>query len=185
MRWLRLALAGLLFTAVALTVIISAGFADPQPVGESSWTHPALSLEIEAEGEEVVWLRPAPAPPFSLRLTAVWQAGEPDSGAGLLLQPGAGPPLRIAVSPLGYATIQAGDAPPLLWQPWPHVRPGGQPNEIWLDVTETEWRVRLNRELLWRGQMPGAPIRLGVGGVTFGGTAVYAFEEITLFEVAD
>jgi hypothetical protein len=175
---LRLA-AFLLALGLAVAVLlIAAGVFDPRPLGPLlRRDHPGIHA-LPATGEMSLpqsppW--PASTPPdrFSVRMTAALVSGETDSGYGLAL--GEAEQLLIAVSPTGYVAVREakGGAPPtflLPWQPWPHVRPGEQANEIWLDVARTrtgaEVTAWVNRERLWRGALDGPPddVKLWLAG---------------------
>ena len=145
---LRGLLAYLLATAAFLIMLIAAGVFDPKPVGQRQTVLPETSLTVSQPGQSIRWLRePLPAGDFSLRATAVWQTGTQDSGVGLAVDD-----FVVAVSPLGYVLVQQAGEPVLPWQPWPHVQPGGNPNELWLDIRGSEISVRINRELLMRRQ---------------------------------
>lgn len=179
---LRGTLAYLLATAVLLIILIAAGVFDPKPVGELQATLPTTSLSRDQSGQTILWLDvPIPAGDFSVRGTAVFQQGNPDSGIGLALG-GDGGSLVVGVSPLGYVLVQQGDKAVLPWQPWPHVGLADAPNEIWIDVRGGEVTVRLNRELLWQGPYGVAKRQLGLFSEVFGEeTAVYTFPTLELF----
>jgi len=189
MRWLRWAVVLLGLTAVLLFLLIGLGLFDPRPLGQQTWTAEPLTLTIPADDRQITWL-PEPLSPgrFTIRGKVIHQSGEGDSGAGLVLAD-EDTAVVIAISPLGYVTIQ--QTPPITdnrlpitempWQPWPHVHTGSEPNEIWLDVVDEQMRVRINRELLWTGDLPFQPTRAGVYGQSFGDTAVFDFQQITLF----
>jgi hypothetical protein len=127
---------------------------------------------------------------YSVRLTAAYAGGETDSGYGLAVGNNEAA-LVVAVSPLGEAavwqTVAGEDEPRYLlpWQPWPHVQQGIAPNEIWLDVAEDDdlMRVtaRINRELLWEGEVErlysGAALWLG----SFGGPVTVDFQTLDWF----
>lgn len=191
--WLRVGAVVLALTAVLLISLIALGLFDPQPVGELSWTAVPQTLTIPPGEQTIVWLpEPLPSGNWSVRATITHQSGELDSGAGLVLGDGC-TAVIIALSPLGYTTIQ--QTPPtttycslptvhrslptaLPWQPWPHVRLDDAANEIWLDVVEGQIRVRLNRELLWAGDLPIQPTTVGIVGQSFGDTAVFHFSPL-------
>ena len=178
---LRGVLAGLLGTAVLLIILIASGVFDPKPVGELQKTLPATTLTAHEFGQTIRWLDdPLPDGDFSVRGTAVFQSGNLDSGIGLALGD-AEQALVVAVSPLGYVLVQQGDAVLLPWQPWPHVQLEENPNEIWIDVRETEITVRLNRELLWEGEHSLSTRSFGLFGERFEETAVYTFPTLELF----
>lgn len=183
-------------TAVFLLLIIAllagwvgSGWGDPQPLGALTQVIEPGTMVIPEGGDRVMsWLETGElGGRFSVRLTAVFQSGERDIGYGLLL----GSPqtaTAIKLSPLGYLTIQqspiSNSQSPisiLPWQTWPHVRPDR--NEIWVDVDKTVLTVRVNRELLWVGELVEPVVRVGVVGEGFGEeTAVVAFPILELFQ---
>jgi hypothetical protein len=177
----RALLAYLLATAVFLIMLIAAGLFDPKPVGKLQATLPNSSLTIDQPGQMMRWLRqPVPSSDFSVRGTAVWQSGSEDSGVGLVIGSEAAN-LIVAVSPLGYVTVQKNGVALLPWQPWPHVQLADAPNEIWIDVQGEEITVRINRELLWQGiyALPGR--RLALYGEYFGETTTFNFQTIQIY----
>ncbi|MBX3056856.1 MAG: hypothetical protein KF770_10325 [Anaerolineae bacterium] len=193
MIWLRVGAVVLLLTAVSLFLLIALGVFDPKPVGELAGTAVPHTLAIPPGEQTIRWLpEPLPAGDFTVRATVTHQSGELDSGAGLVLTDGC-TAVIVALSPLGYTTIH--QTPPttdhcspitdyrlpiteLPWQPWPHVRPGDAANEIWLDVVDGQMRVRLNRELLWAGDLPIRSTTVGIVGESFGDTAVFHFSPL-------
>lgn len=178
---LRGMLVCLLVTAVFLIILIASGVFDPKPAGELQKTVPATTRTVSELGQTIRWLdAPLPDGDFSVRGTAVFQSGNPDSGVGLALGDEE-QAFVAAVSPLGYVLVQQAGETLLPWQPWPHVQMEENPNEIWIDVRGSEMTVRLNRELLWQGNVDLPGRRLGLFGEEFGGTAVYIFTAIELF----
>lgn len=188
MRWLRLGVVVLGLTAVLLLLLIALGLFDPKPEGEFVATAVPQTLTIPPQDRQIVWL-PESLPPdnFTIRTTITHQSGELDSGAGLILGDG-NTAVIIAISPLGYVSVQQNK--PITdyrlpitefpWQPWPHVRPGNAANEIWVDVVEGRMQVRMNRELLWAGDVLIQPTTAGLYGESFGGTAVFHFSGLVL-----
>ncbi|MCA9936652.1 MAG: hypothetical protein KC415_22105 [Anaerolineales bacterium] len=165
-------------TAVLLIILIASGLFDPKPVGPFQ---PAinLTLTIPEEGRAVRWLD-APLPPgdFSVRLM-VESEGAGEQGckgdiftpAPLLPCPPAFPttglllgsaPLWVGVSPLGYVEIMDGETAVLPLQTWVHVRPSA--NEIWVDMRDETMTVRVNRELLWQGEVTLMGRQVGISG---------------------
>ncbi|MCL4261941.1 MAG: hypothetical protein KJ069_01930 [Anaerolineae bacterium] len=202
MVWLRVGVGVLGLTAVFLLLLIALGVFDPQPVGEQSWTAEAYTMSVPPQAKELVWLPESlPSGKFTVRATVSRQSGELDSGAGVALGDGC-TAVVIAISPLGYTTIHQTPptAPtaahcslptahrslltPLPWQPWPHIHPGDAANEIWVDVADGQMQVRLNRELLWAGDAPIQPTRVGWYGESFGDTAVFHFSSPTFWHTA-
>ncbi|NKQ34059.1 MAG: hypothetical protein HF973_00415, partial [Chloroflexi bacterium] len=66
--------------------------------------------------------------------------------------------------------------------PFPHVRRGTDPNEIWVDVANDLMTIRINRELLWSGDVGELNGELGVWGESFANTAVYHLPQIIVYE---
>lgn len=159
------ALVMLLIALIAL-FIISIGLFDPKPLGQ---------LTIRKEFDQSIrivddYLLPLPgeysSSKYTVRLSAAWNSGDHDVGYGLQLGDEAEGTI-VAVSPLGYVTLQNNRAPAsgglsfqdadhlIPWQTWPHVNEGNQANEIWIDIEDSHLTsVRINRELLWNGAAP-------------------------------
>lgn len=173
--------------AAAVTGFIASGWGDPKAVGEVVWQTDNVRLEALPGQPAIRWLSPPlTAAPFSLRTTAVFQRGTPDSSAGLVLSDGERQ-TTVALSPLGYAAVQHGDGPDSFpWQPWPHVRTETAVNEIWIDVIDQTLTVRLNRELLWQGPLPHRVRQVGLAVATFqpGQTAVFTYPHIAFSTTA-
>ena len=185
--FMRLTAVLLLLTILLLVGFTASGWGDPHPLGELVQTVQPGVMVIPATGEQLTWLETELLRKrFSVRLTAVYQSGERDIGYGLLLGT-LHTTTAIKLSPLGYLTIAQSPISNLQspisllpWQTWPHVRPNQ--NEIWLDVDGSQWTVRVNRELLWVGEVAGRVERVGVVGEGFGEeTAVIAFPTLELF----
>lgn len=179
---------GVLLLAVLVggVVLISAGVFDP-PLNGTAWRQRPLpsSAQTIPAGGQLFTLLDEPLPPtnYSLRLTAVHQSGDPDVGYGLVVGDEARS-LAVLVSPLGYVTVRLGETAVVPWQPWPHVRRGAEPNEIWLNVGGVEGdgraSVRLNRELLWSGEVGELAGQLWLAGESYGKgeTAVVGWERL-------
>ena len=193
-RWVALAL--LVFAAMFIA-LIARGLFDPRPCGPLASSTTPGPLALAERGEKLI----KQSAPFggqlrcySGRLTAAYAGGETDSGYGLAVG-NKEAVLVVAVSPLGDATVWqtvAGEHEPrylLPWQPWPHVRQGIASNEIWLDVEEDDdgarVTARINRELLWQGEVerlyPGAALWLG----SFGGPVTVDFQTLDWFAVTE
>lgn len=183
--WLRAAAVLLPTTAVVALLLIAAGAFDPQPLGPLTQQRALPSLTLPAQTDQIIWLdEPLSALPLSVRLTAAYAEGESDVGYGLALGDETAY-LAAAVSPLGYVAVweivdgrRVAHVP---WQPWPHVRPGAAPNEVWIDWRDGRARVRLNRELLWEGEITVDDGRVGLVGESFGDAAVVDFRTLELF----
>jgi hypothetical protein len=186
-NWLRrLAALGLAGTAVIIA-LIAAGTFDPQPLGGAQTTISALTINLPAASElrEPISSRgPFPPPPFSLKMTVTARPGAPDSLHGLLLAPD----LLVALSPLGELAIwehpgevvEEGTAV-FPRQPWPHVRPAGRENEIWIDCGVGETAVRINGELAWTGEPLSGPPEVFYWGRSYNAAGRLEFGEIRLF----
>lgn len=163
------ALALLVITLLAVGIIF-AGVFDPKPLGQLSFRH-ELNRQITVVDEiQEQLVQRASSDEFSVRLSAALSSGNPDIGYGLKIGDSQSSVI-VAVSPLGYVTIMerpAQDNTPgmdgqrlddmehlLPWQTWPHVANGKTSNEIWVDIKESKLvSVRVNRELLWTGDLP-------------------------------
>ena len=200
-RWLRWTAVLLLLAAVIAILLMAAGAFDPRPIGAEQRQRLLAAETIPAHSRRLVWLdQPLPGPPYTIRLTAAYQGGEPDIGYGLVLGTNQ-QHLAVALSPLGYVAIwQAmskqmplnsdGSQPStftLPWQPWPHVRGGIEANELWLDVDRTgastndRVTVRVNREWLWSGEVEMLEGQVGLWIESFGEAAVVDFQRLQLF----
>ncbi|MGH2538067.1 MAG: hypothetical protein ACRDHL_11785 [Candidatus Promineifilaceae bacterium] len=193
-RELGLAAAAIIGLTLAGIGLISAGAFDPRLIGEQLSTAAPADVQL-APGEPVLrWLAEAPAGDYSVRLSASRAGGETDIGYGVAL--GDAPALVVAaVAPAGYLALWRGAqdyldgsaAAPgsetiLVWQTWPHVRSGGQSNEIWLDVRAGRLAgLRINRELAWEGSetVPGG--RVGVWAQSFGAPAEIDFRLLEIW----
>lgn len=173
----------LVVTAVTVILLITLGVFDPRPVGTLQRELPLSPQTIAAKGQSIVWLdEGTPAQNYSLRLETTHQSGETDVLYGLVI--GSEADFWVtAVSPLGYAAIweihSAFSLQYFPFQPWPHVRPDA--NEIWLDVVDGHVSVRLNRELLWQGEVDTAAGQIGLWLESFGETAVIDFQTLQIF----
>lgn len=183
--------AALGIVAIGLVALMAGGAFDPRPLGPLVAATTPGTHTLDGRGEMLLPQGdplPPDSPAYSLRLTAAHVAGEIDSGYGLALG-GEEWALIVAVSPAGYVAIWEavnGSEPVyrLPWQTWPHVR-GGEANEIWLDVARAGGgatvTARVNRELLWRGEIEevsdGASLWLG----SFGGPVTVDFTTVEWF----
>lgn len=186
LRLFQLAVVLVLGGAAVTILLILSGLFDPKPIGSPAWSVEPGEVQVASGSRQVEWLEDAPAlpPAYTLRLTAALNSGELDSSYGLVV----GTPaemLLIAVSPLGYVTIEHGDESLFPWQTWPHIRTGEQANEIWLDVrpsgAASEITVRLNRELLWSGELALSGAEVGFMVESFGEAAIVDFQQLTLY----
>ena len=188
--WLRGTAVLLLCVMLTGILFIGTGVFDAQPVGVLQAVYRPFGQIDVGQSRRVVWLdAPLPHEDFSVRVTAVYQSGESDSLCGLAIGNDEGY-LFVGVSPSGYVTVEQSTSPqssvlspqPLVpFQTWPHVHAGTEPNEIWIDVIGDEVTVRINRELLWAGEVAGAGGQVGVVVESFGETAVFDFPMLQLF----
>ncbi|MFO7680191.1 MAG: hypothetical protein R6X34_09080 [Chloroflexota bacterium] len=182
-RALRVFFVLLMGGTAVMIALIQSGLFDPKPVGKWAAERPLSPQTIPAYMQQRFWLdETLPTNAASLRLTAALQEGEADSAYGLLLG-SKNDHLAVAVSPLGYLSVwqvtENETNVMLPWQTWPHVRRGGEPNEIWLDVAENgRLTIRINREWLWSGDVETPVGQVGVVGESFGETAVVDFQKL-------
>ncbi|MBP6470510.1 MAG: hypothetical protein KBE23_06875 [Chloroflexi bacterium] len=165
--WLAL----LLLAALAIgAALISAGVFDPPVNGVMVGERPLPSpTTLSPDRPFLTWLdEPLPTTNYTVRLTAVHKFGEPDVAYGLII----GDAVTVLVSPLGFVAVRVGETAVVPWQPWPHVHTGAEPNEIWLNVGGVEGHggvsVRINRELLWAGEVGNMTSQVGLVGENYG-----------------
>jgi hypothetical protein len=193
-RALRAATAILVALAGVIFALIALGVFDPKPLGPL-WRREQPGLQSATGDGPSLLPQPAPWPPedtpqrYSIRLTAANAGGELDSGYGMVLGDDSRG-LFVAVSPLGYAALWEAnrDGEPEYrqpWQTWPHVRPGQQANEVWLDVEKTAGgaavTVWINRELFRREEIDFFPRQAGLWWDSFGGPATVDFQKLEWF----
>lgn len=195
MRWPALLLVATIALIGIVLALIAAGTWDPRPAGHQTASIAPGHRTTGGSGA-VEWLAdpalpPPSAVPATIRLQAAFDKGEADSSYGLVWGDGSSA-ILIAVSPLGYAAVWEQGAPgePALfhvpWQPWPHVRPEREANELWLDLVPAGNRLsvtaRVNREILWEGSVPapGTP-QAGLWLGSWGGRATVDFRELAFY----
>jgi hypothetical protein len=188
--WVRTFGAVILAGVVLAVIVIKAGLGDPRPFGSKIVTAELEQLSTTTGARSILPLDTVtmPSPPFSLKLRAALQHGNPDSAYGLLLA-GATGSTAVMVSPLGTVAVtkeqRDGDhlatEAILPWQTWPHVHHDHETNEIWLDVGVDEASIRINGELLWSGPLAGDISGLALLGESFSDTAVIDFQQLELF----
>jgi hypothetical protein len=174
--WLLLSGVGL------LVIVVASGWFDPKPLGALQWAvQPVAPPQVVTEST-IIWLpRPLPPPPYTIRLTAAWQGGHPDSAYGLALG-SENEYLLTAVTPTGYLlppTPNPHSPFPIL--PWPHINQLEAANEIWLDVTADSVTIRINGELYGEERLAVPPGHIGLWGMSWEETAVIDFRHIELF----
>lgn len=166
-----------------LIIVVASGWFDPQPLGQLQWAAQPVAPPQAVTEPTIIWLeRPLPPPPYTIRLTAAWQSGHPDSAYGLALG-SADAYVLTAVTPTGYLLLPISHPQPRFpILPWPHINQLDIPNEIWLDVTAETIIVRLNRELYGEVLLTVPPGRIGLWGMSWEETAVIDFQRIELFQ---
>lgn len=195
-RWLRAIGIVVVFGTLGLAGLIAVGVFDPQSAGSVAVSIVPGEVTVGADDEIVVWqpdTTNAPAVAQTWRLSAAHSHGELDMGYGLVIG-NDNRALVVAVSPLGYAAVwernAAGDRSPVWfpWQVWPHVAAGDAANEIWVDVTPQEGQdvvtVRIDRELLWAGQVAPLSDRVGLWAGSFGDEATVDFQQLFQFDAS-
>lgn len=179
---------------LVLFLLVAAGYflmlkiwIDPRPHGRLQVERPLPLLEIPAYSQQILWLDGSlPAATYTVILTAAHGQGELDSHYGLALGE-EDHYLEITISPLGYAAVtevvDGTRVPVRVMAPFPHVRGGEGTNEIWVTVdAPTAVTVRLNREILWQGEMEmltGATAALV--GQSYGAAAEVDFQRLQVF----
>jgi hypothetical protein len=193
-RLIRAVAAVLVAVSALLIALIAAGAFDPRPFGPLVRVdHPGVLQTMAASGsldmQTSPWSSGSHPDRYSVRLTAALADGEADSGYGLALV-GEDGQLLVAVSPTGYVTVRemCDGEPPidrLPWQPWPHVRPGTQANEIWLDARQVNAGIEVtawvNREQLWSGTLGWMPDGVALWLSSFGVAAAVDFSTLEWF----
>ena len=179
----------LLFSAVVILLIWSGVF-DPKPLGPMI-DHQEPNEQFDIDELAQVRLYSAPLPQsYTIRLRAAWLSGSQDIAYGLRFG-NESMGVAAAVSPLGYIAVydagqnsNTGDLGEyhLEWQTWPHVKLGPEENELWIDVTASEIvSIRLNRELLWEGQLPFNSDQIWFWADSFAEPAVLQLDEYELY----
>jgi hypothetical protein len=185
-HWLNWSFVLVFAGAVIMIILISAGAFDPRPIGELISSEPLHQVEVGEDGQRLIWLDlAAPGNDYTLRLTAALASGEDDSAYGLALGSDSSY-LVAAFSPVGYVAFwQQDDGSQekiVPWRTWPHVHPGTQSNELWLDVQEGRVTgIRTNGEILWQGDRPLAGGRIGLWAESFGQPASFDFQMLEVF----
>ncbi|MFO7662230.1 MAG: hypothetical protein R6X18_06500 [Chloroflexota bacterium] len=165
-RLVQIAAIIILAIASVTIILIMGGVFDPKPAGPLRESTKLGQFSLGQAGEVVLIQLESPFAnhhpgSYSVRLTSEYVSGETDSGYGLVLG-NEDERIFVAVSPLGEAAVWRFSSTEeidyqVAWQPWPHVRQGSIPNEIWLDVDGSEPNLqvtaRINRELIWRGSV--------------------------------
>lgn len=179
--WLYRVTAVSLTTCLLLILLIQQGVFDPKPIGQPIYTQTLnRTLAADANSTTIQWLPVSlPDGAYSLILTANWQDGDVFSAYGVAVG-SEGAYTAVTVSPLGYTAVTQNQSDLLPFQPWPHIKTGHATNEIWVDVTGSQMRIRLNKELLWSGEVEPSGKNVGLIGTAFAETAVFRFQQLTM-----
>lgn len=173
---------GFLAVSLYLAVIFLFKPLDPQPAFKQlTFQQSDVPISAPPHSETTIFLETPPSQNLSVVATAVFVAGEIDSSYGLIFKAQDGRLLKIGLSPTGQAMILNGDTAVLPWQPWPHVHQEDIANELWVDIIHDQMIIRLNQELLWRGEIEPGSYEVGLFAQSFGTTAQYTFSEIQQF----
>lgn len=186
-------IAVLLVTGTIMS-LIGLGVFDPKPSGTSVAVLQPGPYTVPEQAERYILLDPGTIPvdareSYSLILTAAYHDGERDSGYGLTVG-NENHRLVVALSPLGYVSVrEMVNGLPVVehlpWQPWPHVKPGTNQNEILAQIEQTEGgsmaTVRLNRELLWRGEIETVEPTAGLWLGSYGNRVTVDFDTVEWF----
>ncbi|GAB4278009.1 MAG: hypothetical protein Kow0080_29390 [Candidatus Promineifilaceae bacterium] len=179
--WLYRGTAVFLITFLFLIILIQQGVFDPKPIGQPIYTQAINStLTAEAYSTNIQWLPVSlPKGAYTIMLTANWQEGDNFSAYGMVV--GSDDAYTaVLVSPLGYTAVTQNQKQLLPFQPWPHIKTGHATNEIWLDVTGSQMRIRLNKELLWSGDVAPPDGNVGLVATAFAETAVFRFQHLAI-----
>ena len=187
---LRWGFVGLMVATAVIILFILSGVNDPKPNGELVVERRVFPQIVAPQAPRITWLEESiPAEDYSVRLTAVQDAGETgrgmDVGYGLVLGDD-DVHVAVAVSPLGYLSVwQEADGEVQVifpWQTWPHVGRDLVENEIWVDVDNSDQlTIRINREFLWEGEIEPVSGQVGVIAESFGEAAIVDFQKFEMF----
>jgi hypothetical protein len=196
-RWVdqlgRAALIGsLAFTAILLALSL-AGVSDPKPAGplrlddpldaDAGWLplNEVGRWELVEGGFQLTVQEPARLaliqspytiqPPATIEISAVQIGGPPEGAYGLWW--GDDPVTVVGVKGNGYYgvfTIDDGEIAYIVdWKPFPHVKPQGEANRVWVDFCAGRAEVRINEDVAATFDSPAdGPFRAGFYAETFG-----------------
>lgn len=189
-RWLRRIGILVLLAIPAGIILISSGLFDPRPLGNLEDEYQLEHLLVEAGSSILIWLdEPIISGPMTLRLLAAREQGETDVAYGMAIGKDEDKVI-VALSPVGYVTIQrwlvnSGTVEVeqyIPWQTWPHIQTGDLENEIWIDIEKgVLTSIRVNRELLWQGEIQLTGNRIGLSAESYGGSTEVNFETLKHF----
>jgi hypothetical protein len=188
----RAAFVGSLIFTAALLALALAGVSDPKPAGplrlddpldadagwqpldeNGSWEQVEGGFRLVVEEPDRLALIRAPytiQPPATIEITATQIDGPPEGAYGLWW--GSDPATVVGVKGNGYYgvfTIAEGRIDYLVeWVPFPHVRPGGEANRLWVDFRAGRAEVRINEDVAATFDSPGeGPFPVGFYVETF------------------
>lgn len=189
----------LLATTAVIILLILCGVFDPKPIGELVVKRPLFPQIVAPEAPRITWLEETtPVASYTVRLTAAQMEKDSergmDVGYGLVLGKDDAH-IVVAVSPLSNLSVwqetEQGIAAIMPWQPWPHVARDSAANEIWVDVDHggrlkrSHLTIRINRELLWEGEIVRPSGHIGVIAESFGEETIVDYQTIEIFEEKD
>jgi hypothetical protein len=186
------ALVGSLIFTAALLALALAGVSDPKPAGplrlddpldadagwlpldeNGSWMRVEGGFRLAVEEPDRLTLIQSPYtihPPATVEITARQLGGPPEAAYGLWW--GSDPITVVGVKGDGYYggfTIEGNEIDYLVeWVPFPHVRPQGEVNRLWVDFHEGRVEVRINEDVAATFDSPGdGPFPVGFYVETF------------------
>jgi hypothetical protein len=181
----------LIFTAVLLALAL-AGVSDPKPAGplhlddpldadagwlpldeNGSWAQVEGGFRLAVEEPDRLTLIQSPytiQPPATVEISARQLDGPPEAAYGLWW--GSDPITVVGVKGDGYYgvfTIDDSKVDYIVeWVPFPHVRPQGEVNRLWVDFREGRAEIRINEDVATAFDWPGeGPFRVGFAVETF------------------
>jgi hypothetical protein len=188
----RAAFAGsLVFTAILLALAL-AGVSDPKPAGPlrlddpldegegwlpldeaGTWERTEGGFRVSLQAPERMALIESPTtirPPATVEISATQTGGPPEGAYGLWW--GDDPITVVGVKGNGYYGVFTVDGDEIAyiveWVPFPHVRPQGEANRLWVDLREGRAEVRINEDVAatfdWTDE---GPIPVGFAVETF------------------
>jgi hypothetical protein len=151
------------------------------PLDENgSWVRVEGGFRLAVEGPARMALIQSPytiQPPTTVEITARQLGGPPEAAYGLWW--GSDPVTIVAVKGNGYygvftidhaSMVDSGDEIAYIveWVPFPHVRPQGEANRLWVDFREGRAEVRINEDVAATFDSPAdGPFRVGFAVETF------------------
>ena len=188
----RAALVGSLAFTATLLALSLAGVSDPKPAGPlrlddlleesvgwlpldeaESWepVEDGFRVSVQEAGRMTLIQSPYTIqPPATIEITAYQIGGPPEGAYGLWW--GDDPVTVVGVKGndyYGVFTVGDGEIDYIVeWMPFPHVRPQGEANRVWVDFREGQAEVRINEDVAVAFDWPGGgPFPVGFTVETF------------------